>query len=75
VGWISRKNLGSGRGGAFFLTFLFIELIDPKNDEEKAHTCVIAVNATLIKEALTESKSIRCLELSVSPVHSNFGGW
>ena len=29
VGWISRKNLHSGRGGAFFLTSLFIELIDP----------------------------------------------
>src|SRR5271156_821673 len=29
VGWISRKNLASGRGGGFFLTSLFIELIDP----------------------------------------------
>ena len=29
VGWISRKNLHSGRGRAFFLTSLFIELIDP----------------------------------------------
>ena len=28
VGWISRKNLHSGRDGAFFLTSLFIELID-----------------------------------------------
>jgi len=28
VGWISRKNLASGRGGSFFLTSLFIELID-----------------------------------------------
>jgi len=28
VGWISRKNLASGRGGAFFLTSLFIELIE-----------------------------------------------
>src|ERR1700730_14687507 len=29
VGWISRNSLHSGRGGAFFLTSLFIELIDP----------------------------------------------
>jgi hypothetical protein len=29
VGWISRKNLASGRGGCFFLTSLFIELIYP----------------------------------------------
>jgi hypothetical protein len=28
VGWISRKNLHSGRGGVFFLTSLFIELTD-----------------------------------------------
>jgi len=28
VGWISRKESRSGRGGAFFLTSLFIELID-----------------------------------------------
>jgi hypothetical protein len=28
VGWISRKNLHSGRGGGFFLTSLFIELIE-----------------------------------------------
>jgi len=28
VGWISRKNLHSGRDGAFFLTSLFIELIE-----------------------------------------------
>jgi hypothetical protein len=29
VGWISRNILASGRGGVFFLTSLFIELIDP----------------------------------------------
>jgi hypothetical protein len=29
VGWISRNNLHSGRGRVFFLTSLFIELIDP----------------------------------------------
>ena len=28
VGWISRNNLASGRGGVFFLTSPFIELID-----------------------------------------------
>jgi hypothetical protein len=28
VGWISRKNLHSGRGRSFFLTSLFIELIE-----------------------------------------------
>src|SRR6266576_3538744 len=28
VGWISRKPSRSGRGGSFFLTSLFIELID-----------------------------------------------
>jgi hypothetical protein len=28
VGWMSRNNLRSGRGEAFFLTSLFIELID-----------------------------------------------
>ena len=28
VGWISRNNLASGRGGVFFLTSPFIELIE-----------------------------------------------
>ena len=32
VGWISRKNLRSGRGGGFFLTSLFIEHIEGSNE-------------------------------------------
>jgi hypothetical protein len=36
------RNLASGRGRTFFLTSLFIELIDPGKGEQKAQSCDIA---------------------------------
>ncbi len=38
VGWISRKHLASGRGRTFFLTSLFIELIERDSAFERTRT-------------------------------------
>ena len=43
----SRERISSGRGGAFFLTSLFIELIDPIFGEQTAQACANACSQQL----------------------------
>ena len=50
VGWISRQILSaSGRGRTFFLTSLFIELIDRVCGEQTAKACANAFYEKVIK--------------------------
>src|SRR5437899_6919012 len=45
----SRERISSGRGGAFFLTSLFIELIDPGRERtDSARLCKRLVTSTMI---------------------------
>ena len=65
VGWISRKTLHSGRGGAFFLTSLFIELIVPVLGEQTAQSCANACLHQLFSPLLATSVlPVRRSELS-----------
>src|SRR5436189_5325544 len=69
VGWISSNNLHSGRGGVFFLTSLFIELIDTEKGEVKAQACLKPVYVLL---RFVQRKTLTQAGLSLQPDAGRF---